>query len=305
MSDIMLSDEQMNIVTGHGISDWEDCPLMTGRQTLPDWCLGAHIDWGNGHCGVPSVTLKVRGKVYRWADQRFSKEAGGMYIARHEDGRAVVHYHKGALSRVKLLDRRKPGGGYIEMVADCKEVEVLATTQQDGYGGAHYWLTMEDGSDLVLRGPWHGGAPPGYVEVSAFDVSDPLYQGKWSRSRPWYRRGGGPGVYITEDLFMRIVSTFCAHARVARVGHSYGARLEPYRAEWGMPKAAIYEVERQRAGAYQPAGPNWRVYWDGTGSYCGNLRVPSYGYSDDVHDGDKATAREIEAAEALRRRRGF
>lgn len=300
-----LSDEQMNFVSGAGISAWEDCALPTGRHPLPEWCLDAHVDWGNGHCGAPSVSLKVRGDAYRWPDQRFRKEGSKLYIARHEDGRAVAHYHGGALSREKLLDRRGPDGKYIQLVADCKEVEVLATTQQDGYAGAHYWLTMEDGSDLVLRGPWHGGAPEGYVEVSAFNVESSLYHDKWSRARPWYERGGGPGVYITEDLFMRIVSRFCAHARVARVVHSYGVRLEPYRAEWGMSKAAIYEVERSKAQLKMPAGPHWRVYWDGTKCYCGSLRVPTHGYSGEVHDGDKASPKEIEAAAALRARRGF
>lgn len=300
MIDISLSDEQMNIVTGAGISGWEDQPLPTAREPLPEWCLGAHVDWGNGHCGAPRLILKVRGTAYTWPGQRFVKEGHKMYIARHDDGRALVYYHDGALSRVKLLDRRKPGGGYFQMVADCKEVEVLATTKQDGFGGAEYWLTMDDGSDLVLRGPWHGGAPAGYVEVSLCDVTYSFYRDRWSMGRPWYLRGTGGFLYIKEELFLRIVARHCAHARVARVGHSYGARLEVYRAEWEMPKAAIYDVEIERARAKQPAGPNWRVYWDGTGSYCGSLRVPDYGYRAEVHEGDKASQKEIDAAAALR-----
>lgn len=300
-----LSDEQMNIVSGAGISSWEDCPLPTGRHALPDWCLGAHVDWGNGHCGAPRLILKVRGTAYHWPDQRWSKEGYKMYITRHDDGRARVLYHAGGLSREKLLDRRKPGGGYIELVAHCKEVEVLATTQQDGFGGAHYWLTMEDGSDLVLRGPWHGGAPAGYVEVTLCDVTAQTYGGKWARSRPWYLRYSGGMLYIKEELFLRVVAKYCAHAKVARVGHSYGVRLEPYRAEWAMPKAAIYDIEIDRCRQKQPAGPNWRVYWDGTNTYCGSLRVPEYGYSSEVHDGDKASSKEIAAAEAMRQRRGW
>lgn len=300
-----LSDEQMNIVSGAGISAWEDYALPTGRQPLPDWCLGAHIDWGNGHCGAPRLILKVRGTAYKWDDQRWRKEGHKLYIARHDDGRALAYYHEGAVSREKLLDRRKPGGGYIELVADCEEIEVMATTKQDGFGGAEYWLTMEDGSDLVLRGPWHGGTPAGYVEVTLCDVTAQMYGDKWSQSRPWYTRYSGGFLYIKEELFLRIVATHCAHARVARVGHSYGARLETYRAEWAMPKVAIYGVEIERCRASQPAGPNWRVYWDGTTCYCGSLRVPTYGYRDDVHEGDKATQKEIEAAATLRARRGF
>lgn len=305
MSDSMLSDEQMNIVLGAGISSWADCTLPTGRHTLPDWCLGAHIDWGNGHCGAPRLILKVRGQIHTWPGQRWIKEGRKMYIARHDDGRALAYYHDGSISREKLLDRRRPDGGYFQMVADCKTVEVMATTKQDGFGGAESWLTMEDGSDLVLRGPWHGGTPAGYVEVTLCDVTSRLYSGKWDLARPWYLKYSGGFLYIKEELFLRIVAKHCAHAKVALVGHSYGARLEAYRAEWAMPKAAIYDVEINRNRAKQPAGPNWRVYWDGTHAYCGSLRVPTYGYRDDVHEGDRATQKEIDAAQAMRARRGF
>jgi hypothetical protein len=188
---------------------------------------------------------------------------------------------------MRLKDSRQRGKAPVD---EWPEIEVRATTQQSGFGGDHYWLTMDDGEPLVLRGPWHGGAPAGYVEVSFVDMD---YRGnqenRWNRKRPWFRRSATAGLYLTEDLFFRIIARFCAHASLARVQHSYGSRIEPYRSEWFMPKAAIYELERSRAQRNEPAGKHWRVYWDGRGRYCGQLRIPSHGYLDEVPEADRVT----------------
>ncbi|CAJ0698658.1 hypothetical protein [Ralstonia holmesii] len=279
-----LSDEQMNIVTGPGVSNWEPIDLPTGKQDIPAWVRGAHVDWMNGASNAPDVTLKVHGKVYTWPDQRWEKH-GSMYIARHDDGRACVLYHDGPISKQTLPDERvraKVLSGEIERLPD---VEVMATTKQSGFGGSSYWLQMIDGSDLVLRGPWHGGAPAGYVEVGAIDMADDYYRkSSWHRGRPWHKLGGGPGVYLTEETFLRIIARFCPHVGMARTKHCYGVRLEPYRHEWGGPKSAVYMAELERARLKQPAGEHWRVYWDGHERYCGQMRIPTYGFEPGVMD---------------------
>lgn len=303
-----LSPEQMNIVTGSEISGWNPVELPTGRQEVPAWCLGAHVNWRNGYGNAPDVTLKVRGRVAQWTGQRWVKEGKKLYIARHDDGRALAYYHGGAVALAKLLDRRKPGGGYEHLVANCPTIEVMATEKQDGFGGSEYWLTMEDGSDLVLRGPWHGCPPDGYIEVHMTDVEYQGYQNpsRYDRNKPWHQRSGGGGfLYISNALFLRIVAHYLPHVRLAMVTHSYGTYLEPYRAEWAAPKEAVYALERLRAYAKEPAGPNWRMYWDQTGGYCGTFRAPEHGYRAEVHPGDMHKQHEVDAAEALRNRRGY
>lgn len=298
-----LSPEQMSIVSGSEISGWQKIDLPTGRQAIPEWCLGAHINWRNGYGNTPDVTLKVRGQVWKWEGQRWAKEGKKLYIARHDDGRALAYYHGGSVALAKMLDRRKPGGGYEQLVANCPTIEVMATEKQDGFGGAEYWLTMEDGSDLVLRGPWHGCPPDGYTEVRMCDVE---YQGYAHRKdRPWHERSSGGFLYISNDLFLRIMAHYLPHARAALVAHSYGTYLEPYRDEWDMPKGHIYQIERLRAYAKEPAGPHWRAYWDQTGGYCGTFRAPEHGYRAEVHPGDMHTQQEVDKAEALRQRHGY
>lgn len=283
-----LSDEQMNAVHG-GVRGhaWELLDLPVGKQPLPDWVTGAHVYWANGVGNAPSVKLKVRGDVFTWDNLRYTKNDDA-YMACNSDGRARVYYHTGAVSVIKLKDSRLRGKIPYN---DWPEVDVRATTQQDGFGGDNLWLTMDDGEPLVLRGPWHGGAPDGYVEVSCVDIdSSANHQGRWFRNRPWHQRGGVAGLYLTEELFLRIFAKFIPHARLIRINKSYGTRIEPMLAEWEMPKSYIYEIERMRAQQKQPAGRFWRVYWDARGSYCGTLRIPQYGYLDEVPEHDRVYA---------------
>ncbi len=339
--DYSLSDEQMSVLTGTGISAWTTVDRPVGPQQLPEWVKGAHVDWMNGAGNSPTVQLKVLGDVYKWDEQRWAKEGSKTYITRHADGRARVYYHDGGVSlcaayryvddgampKQPANDTAKygwnvtPEEGWADHVRSIrgiwtqwrfaatleaaqaegeKHLEWLrgrgiystearvetqpakATTEQGGFGGVNIWLTMLDGSSLVLRGPWHGGAPAGYVEVSTFDATEKAHG--WQKTRQWHKRGGMGGLYITEDLFLRVMARHCAHVPLARVQYSYGARLEPYRAEWEMPKSPIYHMEMGRAQRKEPAGPFWRVYWDGTERYCGSLRVPTHGYQDGVLD---------------------
>ncbi len=279
---MFLSDEQMNVVSGPGVSTWEPVDLPTGRHPLPAWVCGAHVDWMNGACNAPDVRLKVRGQVYRWPDQRWEKH-GSMYISRHEDGRADVLYHNGPISMQKIWDERLRPQVLAGELERLPEVEVMATTKQDGFGGSSYWLKMTDGSDLVLRGPWHGSTPEGYVEVGAVDGADQHFS-RWWGSRPWHKRGGGPGIYLTEDLFLRIIARYCPHVGMARARHSYGVRLEPYRLEWGALKSDVYMLELERARRNEPAGEFWRVYWDAHERYCGSMRIPTHGFRPGVMD---------------------
>lgn len=116
------------------------------------------------------------------------------------------------------------------------ELKHLGVAPKDrGFGGDSYLITMADGTERLLRGPWSGSTPPGYVQTHNSGSS-----------------------MITEDLFLRIVATYLPHLRVARVN---GALLELYKPEWGVPRDWVFEQERLRADQGLPAGPHWYVYW--------------------------------------------
>lgn len=319
-----LSDEQMSCVSGARVSRWEPIDLPTGKQSLPEWVKGAHVDWMDGAMNAPAVKLKTIGDARNWDDKRWSKEDSATYIARSDDGRAEVLYHDGPVTRMatwRVFDGDKPvtyhwsvpeqrnlgesweeaaqraGEAHLEKCRHFREMypsdkparddrivikSLDVTTKQSGFGGDGYLLSMTDGSERLLRGPWHGGAPTGYVEVTGLAVSSE--PSKWESVRPWYKRGGYAGLYITEDLFLRIIARFCPHVGMARVHHSYGPRIEPFRVEWGMVKSEIYEQERSKAERKEPAGEFWRVYWDGHERYCGQLRIPTHGFEAGVSD---------------------
>ncbi|KVL59297.1 hypothetical protein WT01_15830 [Burkholderia cepacia] len=289
---------------------------------------GAHVRWWNGASNAPDVKLKVSGNVLDWAGKTWAKEGNAMHIARSDDGRAAVLYHRGAITRmaawrvfangspftiewtvpqsrlggeswedaarregekhlayIQSFDSDMPAAyGKVIRRADCHLiVKVLDVTErQEGFGGSGYLLSMTDGSERLLRGPWHGGAPAGYVEVTAVDTSKS--PDKWEARRAWHRRGGYAGLYITEDLFLRIMARHCAHVPIARVQRTYGTRLEPFRVEWGVPKSEIIELERGRAERKEPAGEFWRVHWDARECYCGTLRIPTFGFRPEVVD---------------------
>ena len=262
-----LSNEQMAAICGPTNITWEEIELPTGRQQLPDWCKGAHVHWLEGLANNPELVLKVTGRISQW-DKRWEKFGRDGHIARHEDGRADVLYHGGSVSTVKMKDQRRRADIRSGALDTFPEIEVQATTQQDGFAGSHYWLDMADGSVLVLRGPWHGLAPEGYVEVGAVDSTDLYFNRGTRKDRPWYTHFGCR-LYITEDLFLHIVATHCAHVCVARVDHGYARTLEPIRAEWGVPKRVLYDIEHDRARNGEPAGSAWRTYW--------GTRTPTYG----------------------------
>jgi hypothetical protein len=271
---MFLSTEQTRAVM-HGIGsdtvEWQEFVRPVGPQPIPDWCKGVHVNWLEGYGNSPSVTLKVRGCVRDWPDQRFRKE-GSYYRAYHPDGRMEQYAHDGKLDWAKVQmfqsadgtlrqERRwgtewgdQEGLGFIypngqrsgPEPGEWVEVDRMATTQQEGFGGRHYHLKMEDGSDVVLRGPWMVGAPEGYDEACYIDVArndvPPFYS-----KLPWHQRTATAGLYVTDDLFVRIMSRFAPHLPLAKVTYSGATTLEPMKPEWDAPKTIMGFQRRQAA----------------------------------------------------------
>lgn len=217
---------------------WSLVDRQAGPRPLPDWIKGVHVNWFEGFSNGPEFWFFVSHDIGDWAGKKWRKE-GNYYRAYHPDGFVEQHAHDGAVRPTKLKAWRSADGTMSQYRGEGNgswvEGDFNATTQQQGYCGRHYWLKMEDGTDLVLRGPWHTSPPDGYDAAS---IVTPKYSGNRFGAK-WYERCTPVyGLSFRRDLVIDIFSRFQAHLPLAIVT-SYGrARIEPFRDEWGKPKGA-------------------------------------------------------------------
>lgn len=247
-------------------SRWEDIERPAGPQALPSWIRDAHVNWMEGYGNPPDVLFKTVGEV--WDDPIYTK-VGDAFIAKHPDGRLKIHWHGGAIRNVSIrvfkgedgVVRQHPRFGpqwgdqptfrtILEGVAsgyepgEWTDVEMRATTQQEGYAGRHFWIKMDDGETLVLRGPWRSGVPAGYTAITTVDCDKP---DAWAqrRGRPWWTRTGCFGLELRDDVYIAALCTFLPHLPLARVTYSWGGTgIEPYAPDWGEPKHFFNERRR-------------------------------------------------------------
>ena len=216
---------------------WEPFERPIGRVDLPDWIRDVHVNWYDGFANGPDFWFRVTRDIGDWPGKVWRKE-GQFYRAYHPDGFVEQHAHGGTVTPTKMKAWRSNDGTLSQYKAGAAgewvEAEFNATTQQDGYGGRHFWLKMEDGTNLVLRGPWNTAPPDGYEPAS---IVTPKYDGTRREGRPWYR-GCTPcfGLAFKRELVAAIFARFQAHLPLALVTQYGRARLEPYKDEWGRPK---------------------------------------------------------------------
>lgn len=263
-----VSDEQMRVVVALGsrMVSWEPVELPSGPQAVPAWARDLRVDLVPQYeVSPPRWLLKADRNLRDWPDKRFTRE-GDRFLAVSEDGRAECYYQAGPLSPV-TLKRFRTGDGKLhayrpqsgkrveEFGTDGRliasyvpadpgewiEVERLATRQEDGFAGAHIDIILVDGTEVTLRGPWHGACPPGMVEGAYTESPSPY---GWRGRRPWHDTGG-ISLMLTEEVFLPIVARYAPHLRLARVDEGYGPRLQVMLQEWGEPKA--FYARRQRA----------------------------------------------------------
>jgi len=225
---------------------WVDRPV--GPQPLPTWCTGLEVAWADGYGNLPGVCLKTNTDARNWPDKRFVFEDGHHYRAYSNDGRLEQHAHSGQLSW-------------------SNSQQAWVSSPSDGYGGSSWhiqmqpylrvkregkkkfniydrdWVEWKDtyyfppGRDkVILVGPWHVGAPKSYIEVAYVDTSRPdIYR----VPRRWHDRTARAGLYITEDLWLRLIARFQPTLRVARTIYGWSGNyehLEPVREDWDEPK---------------------------------------------------------------------
>jgi hypothetical protein len=250
---------------------WVEVERPVGPMPTPSWCKDVHINWMDGLGNSPEIRLKTDGTEGDWPGKCFTYHKGGVYIAKHEDGRLECHGHDGAVTMGKVKMFRRADGelaqhrrwghewGHLQEPGilgtdglgrkcghepgEWVEVDHLVTTQQQGYAGRGFRILRDDGQYVMLRGPWHIGAPAGYVGVITVDCSEP---DAWIARRrlKWWNRTGCFGLFLRQDALINIISRYQAHIRLAFVTHSYGGPyLEPLKPEWNAPKGFKQELE--------------------------------------------------------------
>lgn len=126
--------------------------------------------------------------------------------------------------------------------------ECWATRKDAGYGGRVFWIKTKDGREVALRGPFHSGSPLGWMDVTFYARDDSNFKELRDdkEGRPWYKRMGFFGYYVSEELIKRVIAKHLPHLRLAIVYPGYGhARLEPYEQSWGCPKQWLTGDARQ------------------------------------------------------------
>lgn len=268
---MFLSDEQNSValfgIRGKDEPAWSVVDVPVGPQPIPLWARDMAVYWADQYGNAPSFKLKSRGNLRRWPNKWF-KRIGDCWLAEAPDGRAEAYYQGGALAPVMLkrfqtldgkLHAYRPqtgqriteeleGGGTINHVpyddGEWVEVERLCTRQEQGFGGSHIDITMEDGTEVTLRGPWHGPCPDGFVELAYVDTTDRYYSA-YSRTWPqWHQRGGTGGLLVRQELFQRLFARFLPHLTLVQVNTGNGDRLQPLKPEWREPKAWVQARER-------------------------------------------------------------
>lgn len=202
--------------------EWYEIERPAGPQLLPDWVKGLHIDWRMQYNSSPCVQFRVHGRLGVLDNEPWRAGPKGRYW-REKDGVMEQLWHTGAVTQ--------------------REDGEWQTTQQEGFGGRTTIVKMDDGRTIHLRGPWFGGHQAGYNEMTT--VND--MQEGW-RGRPhWWQKMGTFGLYVSDEILILAICRYQPHVLIAMERfHDWGMMVQPYLAEWGMPKRVMQEMEYQK-----------------------------------------------------------
>ena len=139
----------------------------------------ARVDWVKGFNNDPRLEVLVD-KMPNHNDLRYECKEG-LYFA-EADGYVSFMYHSGN------------------------------PEQQQGYGGRHFKLTMKDGSEVVLKGPWSSRASVanslGFTPSADVSITDD--EEAWKRGHTFY------SAHISAMMFRKAVRLFCPGVTVDR-----------------------------------------------------------------------------------------
>lgn len=195
-----LSDQQMAAVhAGEPRVGWRRISptLVPVPSSILNLTINDMIGWGNS----PEYTVTVaklpdfRKIPYHYSDRR--------YTAIDPDTGLLSIYRHGPLMEID---------------------GVWQTDQGEGFGGRHFPILMQDGRRAVLRGPWHGVAPLGTVEVYVRE----------DETRSYF------GYFLPQSLFFSVAHKFAPERQPCIVSNAWGER-----AELGSPLPKGFTAEEE------------------------------------------------------------
>lgn len=289
--------------------------LPEGPRPLPRWATGGHIEWHWPFSNRPSFKVRCAhdpldfttsgAPVWRMFEWHDGKKKGRGWIAERE-GVAACHYHDGTISMQEFEERVRwvvnpCQANNWKGEAETRKYQMLATSKQEGYAGRHFDITLaaqhipiysrehgtvltkvEHGTKLRLQGPWHGGAPSGYLETSYWIDDEKAWKPK---DRKWFESSGYFGLYIKPELLLDIMATYQSHVPWARVTETRGnedcVRLEPLIPEVGLPKRWLVHPDQCPGHEYvlSPfATGRDRRHPNDSCRFCGTKRQPGWVY---------------------------
>lgn len=248
---MILSSEQMRVVEagspGTASFEWVDVPV--GPQPMPPWAKGLEIRWMDGYGNPPCYTVKTDRSLQMWPDQVFRFD-GRRYISESGDGRVRCFYAgepfiddlKQGMVCFPASPPDAPGEYRYDRTGKwfCSEMKPTgkrwwshyrgwATPQGEGYGGWSFHIKLDDGRWVMLRGPWHGPEPEGYIDVAG--------RGHGSS------RASGAGA-ISHEALILLIARYRPECRVARVTIRGRTSIEAVRPDWDEPKSIMLERGR-------------------------------------------------------------
>jgi hypothetical protein len=249
----MIASKDQTLAIRHGLEgapNWVEIERPVGPQDLPAWVKGLHIDWMMGWANSPRVKFKCATQPMP-KDVLWEQGENGRWFREHE-GVMQQHWHSGALSNKDDNGKPLPEGHW-------------QTTKQNGYAGATFTIKLKDGRTVHLRGPWFGGSPAGYSELTVVDMSDPYHlvkQGKVKyeiipdsgrfihinvKAKAWWKNGGNFGCYVSDGILIKAIAKYYPHVRIALdLREKRGDAIEPFLDEWDMPKRQYQDQQRNR-----------------------------------------------------------
>lgn len=118
------------------------------------WLCGLSVEnLDNRYDNAPSFTLHTTVRTPFPDDEAVYDYVDGGYVAISPDGLCAKRYSHGPLYQI---DGR------------------WQTRESEGFGGAHFHIKLKDGRDAILRGPWFGRAPKGFVHASYKPLDYPI-----------------------------------------------------------------------------------------------------------------------------------
>lgn len=265
MNPVVSDSQEVAISAGlrRGEKSWRRLPLDV-QAAVPDWALDLHIDFRDGWGNLPEVQLHLAydplsraGVSGRREDLKpawkFLPEPRA-YVGEAE-GMAGVHYHEAPkctmLSQFEGYETGEDGKPNYNKPLYSK-YSAVATPESDGYCGRTFLIRMASdspsfpGEIVHLRGPWHGGAPEGFIEVHCHvkDKEADERRRQWAAEhhpddpsrQAWHNLGLTFGWYVRREVLFAISAAKQPSLEWAEVNHGNWLRLEPIDPRTGCPK---------------------------------------------------------------------